>query len=294
MCSLCNSTSHSIIGKPQIDDKVKDLIRKDYHIVQCNNCGFYYVDPLIDLSAEEWKILYDKEYFGEYTKWHLKRRERDRVQRINKLRKFTRDKVEKFLDVGCGEGYMLLEAQKKGWKAIGLDITDNRIDEAKTDNITFIRSDLLSAEFPADEFDCIYLDSVVEHVLNPMEHLTELKRILRPGGIAYIGIPNEDCLQNDVRKIFYKLNGRADLASKIKPFSSPYHVGGFNEASLQYAIKNSSLSIKELRNFATRAVFLTSKFPSFQFFENFALSLIYVIAMIIRREYYFEVYVQKV
>lgn len=294
MCPICKSKSFSVIGNPRIDDKSKHLIKNDYQVVQCNDCEFYYVDPLIDLSNEEWKILYDNEYFGGYTKWHLNQRARDRFQRFNKLKKFSSHKVEKFLDVGCGEGYMLLEADNKGLEAVGLDITDNRIKEAKVDDITFVNSDLLSADFPSDHFDCIYMDSVMEHVLNPMDHLMELKRILKPGGVAYIGVPNEDCLQNDLRKVVYRLKGRSGLASKIKPFTSPYHVGGFNKESLQYAINESSLSVKELRNFATRAVFLTSKFPSVQFLQNSALTLLYLIAMIIRREYYFEVYVQKV
>jgi len=293
MCPICKSTQHSVIGSPSIDAKAKQVIKKDYKIVQCNNCEFYYVDPLIELNDDEWKILYGDEYFGGYTKWHLKRRARDRNQRIGKLQKFVNHKVENFLDVGCGEGYMLLEAYNKNWQAVGLDITDNRIKEAKIKDIQFVNSNLLSANFPTNHFDCIYLDSVVEHVLDPLDHLLELERILKPGGVAYIGIPNEDCLQNDIRKIVYKLKGKADIASKIKPFSSPYHVSGFNKSSLKYAITKASLSILELRNFANRAVFLSSKFPSAQFLQNIALTFIYFIAMIIRREYYFEVYVQK-
>jgi 2-polyprenyl-3-methyl-5-hydroxy-6-metoxy-1,4-benzoquinol methylase len=82
------------------------------------------------------------------------------------------------------------------------------LNEAKIPEIKFIKSSLLDANLQENYFDFIYVDSVVEHVLNPVEYLTKIKSLLRPGGVIYIGIPNEDCLSNSIRKLIFKLRER--------------------------------------------------------------------------------------
>ncbi len=293
MCPLCSSKEFEIIGKPRITEKSKKVINKDYNVVRCSNCGFYFVHPVIDLSEDDWKFLYDETYFEEPTRWYKNTRKKYRKERIDKLEKYCANKIENFLDVGCGEGLMLLEAVEKGWNAYGVDIADNRIDEAKTGKINFTNSDLLTAKFPDDFFDCVYMDSVLEHVKNPMEHLMEIHRILKVGGVVYIGVPNEDSLLNDFKKLSYTLTGRGGYSSKIKPFVSPYHIGGFNKSSLSFALNKAELKSIEFRNFALRLVFRMAKFPSKEFLFNSALTLLNLIAFVIRREYYLEVYAKK-
>src|SRR3990172_6502497 len=198
MCRLCKSQSHKLVGVPRLDDKSKKVLTEEYNVVQCNDCQFYYVTPEINLSESDWRYLYNEEYFNEYTVWYKKSRERDRKKRLKKLEQYSENKIENFLDLGCGEGLMLLEALNRGWKVYGVDITDNRVDDAKSKYIVFYKTDLLDAKLPENYFDCVYCDSVLEHILNPMEYLREINRILKPGGVVYIGVPNEDYLLNDV------------------------------------------------------------------------------------------------
>ena len=147
-------------------------------------------------------------YFGEKSNWYTKKRKLDSKERLNKAAGFTSNKIENFLDIGCGEGYSLIEAMSRGWNVYGLDITDHRIETAKASSIKFINSDLINSNLPSNFFDIIYIDSVLEHVYNPSDYLSEIKRILRKGGILYLGVPNEDSLFNDVRKIFIRLPGK--------------------------------------------------------------------------------------
>lgn len=293
MCPICYSEKYSSFGFPKLDEKSKKIINKEYQVVQCNECKFYYVYPDIELSSAEWKLLYDENYFAEPTDWYKRKRAKHRKQRINKLNALCEHDVNNFLDIGCGEGYMLLEAVSKGWNAYGVDITDNRITESINSRISFVNSDLLSAKFLDDFFDCIYMDSVLEHVLNPKEHILEVKRILKRGGVAYIGVPNEDSLQYDIKKFLNIITGHKKYSPKTKPFLSPYHVSGFNKYSLSFLIKKSGLKIELLKNFATKSAFRMTRFTSKDFLPAILLTMINFIAFVIRREYYLETYIKK-
>jgi len=293
MCPLCNSKNYKIIGTPKIDEKSKKIINDNYKVVQCNDCQFYYVAPEINFTLSDWQYLYNEEYFNGYSIWYERKREKARNKRIEKFEQLLGKQKGKLLDLGCGEGFMLLEAFNKGWNAFGLDITDNRLDNAKIQNITFYKSDLLNADLPGNYFDCVYCDSVLEHILNPFEYLSEINRILKPGGIIYIGVPNEDYLLNDIREFVNILSGRKHISAKLKPFVAPYHVGGFNKNSLKYAITQTSFKIEIFRNFATRSIFFSVKFLSKEFFKTLLISLIYLLSVPVRREYYLEVYARK-
>lgn len=292
MCPICNSKKYKNIGLANIGAKASKLTNKEFHVVQCVSCQLYYVKPLIDFDENDWRFLYDENYFALMSTWYYKNRQKDRKNRFDKLNFYFSGRIDNFLDVGCGEGYCLIEAEERGWKAYGVDITDNRINEAKKAGIEFSLGTLMDVKYPNDFFDIIYMDSVLEHVTNPGEYLSEIKRILKSGGLVYIGVPNEDSLLNDVKKFFYLLRGEK-TSSKIKPFESPYHVIGFNKFSLKNALTLNGFKIKKLRNFACRLEFMKSKFPSKNFFHSLALLPIYLAALPIRKEVYLEIYAQK-
>jgi ubiquinone/menaquinone biosynthesis C-methylase UbiE len=292
-CPICNSTEYKKVGLPKTEPKAKKIIKEDYSVVQCQNCNFYFVDPPIKLSPEEWNYLYDSNYFFEMTGWHKKERIRQLNYRLSTLEKYCDHTVKNYLDVGCGEGLAMIEAKRREWIPHGIDISDNRRDEAKTPDFKFTKMDLISANFPANFFDVILMDSVLEHVTNPMESLQELYRILSPGGALYLGIPNENSLINDVRSIGYKILGKGNISARLRPFESPYHISGFNRKSLNYAIKKSGFKIALLRNFATKMEFLKSRFLSKSFLVDFALFPFALAAVPLRKEVYYEAFLRK-
>jgi SAM-dependent methyltransferase len=293
LCPVCNESQFKVIGKPRVGHKADKVVKQDYKIVECNKCGFYYLSPKLELTSEEWQILYDLEYFTPINDWHLKRRKRDLKKRFNKMQSLTDHKEIKYLDVGAGEGFGLIEAVNRGWETYGIDITDHRIYEAKNIKIEFRQIDLINANFPDNHFNCIYVDSVLEHVPNPMELLNELNRILSPGGTIYIGVPNENSLFTIIQQIVFNVSGRAGESSRLKPFASPYHIGGFTRNSLKLAIQNSGLSIKQLRNFASKSDILCTKFLSRDFFISAFYLPISIVAYPLRMEIYFEAYLTK-
>ena len=293
MCPICSNSTKNNIGKPRISKKAKQFIRQDYKIVQCKNCRFYYVDPALDLSQKEWQILYDSDYFVTMTKWHAEKRKQDLVTRLNKLQHFSAIPVNTFLDLGSGEGYGLIESLNRGWQTYGIDISDLRIVEAKDPKIVFKQANLIDAKFGDDFFDCIYVDSVLEHVPNPMELLKELNRIIKPGGAIYVGVPNEDSLSTRFLQFVYNLVGRSSESSRLKPFAPSYHIGGFNKASLTYAAHKADMKIVKLKNFASKTDILNNSAFNRDFLVSAVLLPISLLAVPLRMELYYAAYLSK-
>lgn len=293
-CPVCRNKEYEIIGDPKTNYISAGFINKSYKIVQCCRCKVYYVFPGIDFSDEQWSMLYNEEYFSNQSKWLIKRRAEELKERFDKAEHFLNAKKIWFLDIGTGEGKALLEGVRRGWEVTGIDIVDNRISEAKTDDIRFIKAKFPEYNFQDNYFDFIYLDSVLEHVLQPAEYLGKIKKILKPGGIIYIGIPNEDSLFNDIRKIIFYLIRRGRFSVKIKPFDAPYHVIGFNSYSFNYLVKDLGIKFKLFRNIGRKFDFLSS--PVFS--KGFWISLVFLlpiemIGSLIKRDVYFEAYLQK-
>ena len=293
MCPLCKSSNFNLIGNPVVDSELKTLVKKEFKVVKCNDCSFYFLEPELDLTSAEFKILYNESYFTPMSSLYEIIRQRSREKRLDKIQIYCETEIINFLDVGCGEGFTLIEANRRGWKTIGVDIFDNRVEETKKIIDKFVLGDLISAKFSANYFDIIYIDSVMEHITNPFEYLIEMKRILKPGGIAYIGVPNEDCFFHDLKKFKNNLSAKKMISSRLKPFRSPYHIGGFNKKSLRKAIANSGFELIKLRNFAGRLNFLNPKPFSREFWIAIALLPVNLIAFILRREEYLEAYIRK-
>ena len=99
---------------------------------------------------------------------------------------------KKILDVGCGYGYFLKMALKKGWKPSGVEITENAAAAARLEvgaqNI--FQGVLNEAKFEDNQFDAITLWDVLVMVNNPYEELKECYRILKNRGIIGIRVRN--------------------------------------------------------------------------------------------------------
>jgi len=184
-CTICKHDEFRNIGTPRIDKNFPRKNTSDYLILQCKKCGYYFISPEIDLTIEEWQILYENEYFlGEdITRWQKRLRESERKKRLGIIINRLKCNNGNFLDMGCGEGYLLKDAEKIGFSTYGVDIANNILNENSGCN--FFKGSIFEANFPDNFFKVIYMDSVLEHIINPMETLSELKRILEPGGVIF-------------------------------------------------------------------------------------------------------------
>ena len=89
-------------------------------------------------------------------------------------------------------GNFLKVAKGRGWNAYGVDVSPwvcaNLTGQGYKNIYNF---NLEEANFNANYFDVINMNHVLEHIPSPLDFLIEVNRILKPGGIILIEVPNE-------------------------------------------------------------------------------------------------------
>lgn len=98
------------------------------------------------------------------------------------------------LDAGMGPGRLLAELSRTGWTVSGIDISERMVALA-TARLPPARGRLLQgsiAELPFEDesFDAVVATGVIEYLDDPAAGVDELLRVLRPGGLAVVSMPN--------------------------------------------------------------------------------------------------------
>jgi SAM-dependent methyltransferase len=97
----------------------------------------------------------------------------------------------RLLDVGAGRGDLGVVLGELGWRVTALDPSPDACDEARARGVEAERGTLLEAEEGLDgNLDAIAFQHSLEHVSDPAEELTAARRLLRPGGLVLITLPN--------------------------------------------------------------------------------------------------------
>ncbi len=95
------------------------------------------------------------------------------------------------LDLGCWVGFLLSEAQERGWSVIGVEPSKFASAYARERLGLDVRTgDLFTTELPLRHFDAVVLGDVIEHLPRPGEALDRMAELLRPGGIAWMALPD--------------------------------------------------------------------------------------------------------
>lgn len=99
-------------------------------------------------------------------------------------------KGENLLDLGCGNGNLLVQLVKDGYALTGVDLSEAMIEQARQrldDYAELIVADAEYLPFPADAFDVLVCNASFHHYPDPEAVLKEMHRVLRPGGTLLIG-----------------------------------------------------------------------------------------------------------
>jgi len=100
---------------------------------------------------------------------------------------------DRVLDVACGGGYLLMEAERAGLQAFGIDIADAALERAKrfAPKSDLRRGDAEALPYPDGSFEIVTCLGSLEHFLSPPKALEEMRRVLVPGGRAVVVVPNQ-------------------------------------------------------------------------------------------------------
>jgi SAM-dependent methyltransferase len=134
------------------------------------------------------------------------------------------------LEIGCGEGFFLKAARDAGYDIQGLEFSDHGLKSQHPELLDDVRFgdafaalDQMIAE--ASAVDVCVMEHVLEHVLDPEGLLARLPRLLNPGGLIAITVPNDFSLvQVEARDL-----GLIDRDFWVNP---PQHLNYFNGDNL--------------------------------------------------------------
>src|SRR3989338_8378135 len=116
--------------------------------------------------------------------------------RIRKLKEMTILKKGKILDIGCGGG-VLTEALPYYFPKTaiyGCDISKTAILLARKRNKSKIHYDVIKKNklpYVDNFFDLCTVFDVIEHVPDPQQFLSEIRRVLKPRGLFFLVVPCE-------------------------------------------------------------------------------------------------------
>ena len=111
---------------------------------------------------------------------------------------------DKVLDLGCGFGRHAFEAARRGAHVVALDAGRDEVEgvaatfaamleagELRTSDLhtACVQGDALHLPFPDATFDRVICSEVLEHIPGDLEAMSELARVLRPGGTMAITVP---------------------------------------------------------------------------------------------------------
>jgi 2-polyprenyl-3-methyl-5-hydroxy-6-metoxy-1,4-benzoquinol methylase len=98
------------------------------------------------------------------------------------------------LDIGCSSGIMTCELASMFRKMFAIDydvVVLNKNNRSDTCQAAFLRGDALMLPFSSGSLDVIICAQVYEHVPNDERLVSEMNRVLKPGGIIFFSGPNK-------------------------------------------------------------------------------------------------------
>ena len=211
-----------------------------YSIKECTQCGHYCTFPRInnnqlpslygnfyprkDINLESIVKEAKKESskFSGFFRW---------LKGTNNQGQFYAKKDDLFLDIGCGSGVSLIEAENLGAKAFGLEADPNVKIIGKNLNLNIFQGNLDESPFKDISFNLIVLNQVIEHIPEPDVLLKSLNTNLIKDGLIIISFPNI----NSFWRFLFK--------EKWINWHVPYHLHHFNDKNFTKMIKKCGFQI---------------------------------------------------
>lgn len=200
-CMLCGSGEARTVWPSNVDGHHTDPqleefdytyasvslgIQRHHCIVRCVRCGLIYVSPRPTQAggAGIYRRLRDERYAS---------------LREERVEHFEHDlaELEQFgprgpvLDVGCGSGYFLDAARRRGWDpAQGVELNSWMVELGHEAGLDIAGGQLRDQNYPEGFFQLVSFWDVIEHMNDPLAELAEARRILRPGGLLVLLVPD--------------------------------------------------------------------------------------------------------
>jgi 2-polyprenyl-3-methyl-5-hydroxy-6-metoxy-1,4-benzoquinol methylase len=215
----------------------------DFEVLRCSDCGVTFVNEVVD---DNFGFTAESAVRADPAGVLKAARDFRRVKAKVKAAGLTERRNLALLDVGCGVGTFLQQAEREGWKVAGLELSPSVAAYAREHNGLQVHAASIETTtgFPVGSFDVITMFGIIEHLAKPRGATEECARLLRPGGILILQTPAEDGLIRRVGHLLYWATG-GFVSFHVKQL---YQMGGghsvcFNRRSIRMLLARYGLEI---------------------------------------------------
>jgi 2-polyprenyl-3-methyl-5-hydroxy-6-metoxy-1,4-benzoquinol methylase len=164
---------------------------KSFPMLQCPQCAtaFLYPQPTDDDLAK----IYNEGYFlgGNQPEAQAKRGDMKRLTArvmFERLKEYRGKHGGTLLEIGCGQGESLVEAETLGYDVTGVEFSSHSVGVAqkRLQRGRVTQGEITSVDLPERTFDVVMSMDVVEHVRNPRAFMQAVHRVLKPDGVLML------------------------------------------------------------------------------------------------------------
>jgi len=236
-----------ICGSAERPEPVVDL--GEYRVHRCPRCRGESAYPLPD--PDTLRAAYQGFDAGRIAREHFEQySDLAEMMLVNEfakagLRLFDEEYSASFLDYGCGGGHFVKAASNLGFRSIGIEFDPVSVAEGRKAGLDVReagspdRPDTLEDE----TFDAILLFHVLEHVTAPFRTLGALADRLRPGGVLFVEVPDQESLPALIKRSARLLGMKKREWGYVQP---PIHLHGLSRRSFEVVARELGLTLHEM------------------------------------------------
>ncbi|MFN3190366.1 MAG: methyltransferase domain-containing protein [Aureliella sp.] len=259
-CPLCGSAMSRVVAKAM--DHTYG-VPGQFSVVRCADCGHLYLNPrpsdgsLLDCYPDDYapysnntsevvsrSSLNRDDHKGSHGEPSVEEKSHGGIQqggirgRVGNWLRWLWDEQaivipeppqpgqSKMLELGCAHGGFLENAREQGWRVEGVEPNPLAVAAARERGLVVTEGFLDDFAGTPESLDWVALWMVLEHVPNPTEVTAKIARLLKPGGVVTLSIPNASTWE---RLLF----GRHWLGYDV-----PRHLQDFTPTSIRHLLES--------------------------------------------------------
>ncbi len=263
-CPVCDATDRELLHAG-LTDRLFGCAPGTWTLWRCSNCGSAYLDPR---PTEETILLAYGDYFthddavdrpdaplrrvrSSLANGYLNDRYGTRLRPASRLgpavvklfplRRVKTDREVRhlvrperggtLLDVGCGNGDFLVQAQRAGWRALGIDPDPGAVASCRRAGLSASEGTIETVDLAPGSLDAVTFAHVIEHLHQPRKALARAHELLRPGGHLWLATPNLSSA------------GHARFGPEWLGLDPPRHLVVFTRRALERAVVEAGFEI---------------------------------------------------
>jgi len=246
-CPVCSSSNIE-----KVFDTVDHFSSGEvFPVCDCRECGFRFTNnfPSEDIIGKYYDspdyISHSDSHKGLINRLYHYFRKRMLKKKVDLVATHAKDNSIRLLDIGCGTGYFLQAAKKRGWNVSGIEKNAKARESAKIRTGLVVKDENSLWNIENGAFDVVTLWHVLEHMEKLNESLEKLNDILTPDGTAVIALPNHHAY--DAR--FYQAFWAA--------YDVPRHLWHFSPDAVEKLLNKHHLRIIDIHRMPLDAFYIS-------------------------------------